>query len=456
MSRDDDIFEAAKAKRAQQKAEEESRSNFSFQEIAYGALVDESYRVFRILGRPASVRKDPTDVKLIEQSMILGDDGKKFRCTWDLDQNWILKRILKFLTDGTWEKPNPEAKSVKKYKYLDRCPKLLNRVLYNNNLDNPYEKGIRPQKVILMNILDRQDMAYHQENNHTKVMAKKATVSDDGSRTYFDRGVPLFLYEKKIWDDVVEYEGNWENYDIVIYKTSDQPFYSAYYGGSDDLRKRLAVNSPELLEVISTQPLTDWEKELERYDLDKIGAVTSYARIFTKMGSFFRAVDQEFKTTYYDELVALKEKEAKERAENQQNETEEEIAQEEAKEEITKTQIVKEEVVEKPVEIEPQEKDPVRETPVRGGTRESVKEEGISEETWKALGDGSYNGKIYKGVPLMTEDEKAQVLSINEDGSFEYVSSWNGEQTVLYREQVSGFESPGTFAICPFTGTKFD
>lgn len=447
----DDAFAAAKKKRAEEKAKEEARKEGGswgdFEPTVYAPLMLNQYRAFRILGGPHQMRQEPTDTKLIEQSKILGDDGKRFVCTWPTKEenpNWILRKVYEKLIEGTWSK-DESGKNKKTFAHLSKHPEMMNRVLYNDNPDNQYEQGWRPGKAILMNVIDRHDKEYHMENKKSKVLSKKMSVyGENNEKTYFDRGVPQTVYNL-IWDEIVEYEGNWENYDVVVKKVDGQPYYKAWYGGSDDLRKKLSQDDPETMELLSTKPLERWEKDLELYDFDKIAPVTSYNKLFNKLSAFFKVVDGNLGTSFYDELKDLKEKESAEVAKEKAEEAEEEAKAEtkEVKSE-EKSEVAEEKAVK---ESKPKERTAAR------PTREAKPKESTID--WECLSDGSFNGTIYKGVSQLTDDEKSQIISVKEDGSFEYVKEWNGEDLELFEESNTKFESPGTFHICPLTGLEF-
>jgi len=448
MADRESAFAAAKRKREAARADEEAKKAGSggFDLVAYAPLIKDQYRVFRMLGNPLSVRSLPTDPKLIEQCMIKGDDGKKFRATWptkEEDPNFVLRRIYDLLSKGKWENPEGE-KSYKVYEHKETHKALFNRVMFNDNLDNPYESGWRPSKAVLVNVIDRHDPVYHKDEKHTKILSKKMSVN--GENTYFERGITLSLYEKQIWDDVVEFDGDWENYDIVVKKLGKDPWNKAFYGESSELVKYLKAESPETIDLIKKGPLTEEEKAYEMYDLDKIGKSTTYTRIFSKLGSFIKEVDQAFGTAFYEEVLAHKEKEASEKKANSKDQTDKEIK--EIQKEVPKSEPVKEEEV--VAEEKPAETRPTRQT--RTPSTESSTKSPID---WDGLADGSFNGTVYKGVPELTDDEKAQVISVKEDGSFEYVKEWEGESITLYEEENSRFESPGTFSTCPKSGVKF-
>ena len=132
-------FEIAKAKRVQQKAEEDSKKDWGgYEEIKYAPLVHDVYKSFRLLGLPEAMREKPSDPKMIEQSMILADDGKKFRCTWptkDKDPDWILRRIYNLVLTGKWKEKKDDEKAEKIFTHKTTHPEIFKRVKFNNNLE---------------------------------------------------------------------------------------------------------------------------------------------------------------------------------------------------------------------------------------------------------------------------------------------------------------------------------
>lgn len=55
----------------------------------------------------------------------------------------------------------------------------------------------------------------------------------------------------------------------------------------------------------------------------------------------------------------------------------------------------------------------------------------------------------------MTDDEKDMVISVREDGSFEYVNSFNGVELDLMNNPSSNFISPDLFHVDPLSGDIF-
>lgn len=428
-------FEAAKKKRQEQREKEDNRQFGEYEEIVYTALPKDQDKVVRIVGDPLLVREKPTDPKLSYISMILGDNDKKFRCIWpdkSEDPSWILWKIYDKVLSYDWDRAN----NVKRYHHVESHPEVFRRVAKNNS-ENQFEQGWKPSKFVHMNVIDRHDMDFHREERHLKVLSKKA--SESGDRIFYEPGIPEYLYSK-IWDDVVEYNGDWHNYDVVLRKKNANPWYEAFHAIDD--RKKIQT---EAREFIVEGDITEEELSWEGYDFDKLFPITSYSKIKNRLSKFIQMVDISFDTKYFqelEELVAIEEQGRKEDEENSPKKSTPGHSFEDDDEE--------EDVdLDLDVEEEPEEA-PVR---TRKASRKLAESSGVD---WDGLIDGSFNGTEYAGVAEMTEEEKGMVVSVNEDGSFEYVKIFEGEKVTLLKNPSSDFISPEQFHIDPLSGELFE
>lgn len=435
MSREE-LFEKAKEKRKEKKEKEESNFGGSqFEDVVYTALSVNNDKVVRVIGNPMVARQNPTDPKLSIISMILGDNDKKFRCIWpdrSDDPNWILWKIYDKVLSYDWDRTN----NVKKFHNVDSHPELFRRVAKNNS-ENQYEQGWKPSKVVQMNVIDRHDMEWHREEKHLKVLSKKA--SENGDRIWFEPGVPEYLYTK-IWDDIVEYNGDWQNYDVVLRKLKESPWYSAFHS-VDDLKKI----SDNVKEFIVEGDITEEELSWEGYDFDTLFPVTSYSKIKNRLGKFIKKVDLDFDTKYYEELESLVEVEEKEREKNPKT-----------TKSVTKTKEVKSEEKEDDVDLdlEPEEA-PEPEVKEKPKTRTRTKK-ATSDIPWDDLYSGEYNGTEYLGVKSLTDEEKSMIEEVNEDGSFKYVKTWKGNPVSLLKNPDTDFICPEEFHVDPISGEVFE
>lgn len=434
------IFEKAKKKREEEKAKKSSGAySGEYESIHYVALSTDAERVVRLLGLPKDCREQPTDAKLSYIGMLKADDGKKTRIIFPDHQthkNWILWRIIDLVLDGKMVGSGDSRH--REYTYEKVHPECFKRVRYNDNETNPYESGFYPTAFVNINCIDRSDMEWHKENKHTKLLSKRASRIGDSDNFYFDTGIPVGCYNM-IFDECVEPFGDWEEYDVVIKKLNDNPWYKVLSGTADfnrisDVSKQLVVDGP----------LTDEERSWERYDLDQLYGVTSYSKIKAKLGDFIKKVDVDFKKNFYAELEELVEKEkAQWKAEGKDDfgRTPSEgkaMSTDDWKEE-EKEDIPAEELVPTPTS---EEEKPAQRPAVR--TRVPA---GLD---WNALYDGSYNGTKYLGVLEMNDEEKASVLGVADDGQFIYK-----KECRLMEDQVTKFKSPDFFHVDPLTGEIF-
>ncbi len=432
----EELFKKAKELRKKEKEEKNSRDSFSgegYENTVYTSLPTNGIKIFRIYGDPLATRNKPTDPKLSYISNIVGDNGKKFRCVWpsrEENKNWILWKIYDLVMDSTWEKNEGDDKAHRIYKNEKLHPECFRRVAKNNS-ENKFERGWYPTKFVNLNIIDRADPDFHKEKQHSKLLSKKAAEISEGN-FWYDPGISEFAYNC-IWDEVVEYSGMWDAYDIGLKKETDNPWYRAFHGVDD--RKKIAQIDPDALEQIVEGPMTEEEMNYELYDLDAIFPITSYTKIKVKLGDFIKKVDIDFKKDFYEELEELAEKEKEEYKERKEKEM--------PSEPMNKKE-------EKPVEVKEKKQEESLKSRVVADRKKTVSID------WDALADGSFNGKKYLGVPQMTDEEKSMVLSVKDDGSFEYVETFNGQKMDLLNNPNSDFISPELFHVDPLSGDLFE
>ncbi len=407
-------------KEREDKAAKGSGGNFNFEEINFVALENNRETVVRLLGLPYPFRESGSDVKLINMSMILGDDDKKSRFIWPTKEenpNWILRKVFDKVMAYSWN----SAESKKEFKHAVDHPSIFNRVSKNDKPDQTYESGWQPKPVCLWNVIDRADVAWHKENKKTKVLSKKLSMyGPNNDKVWYETGVPNYLYEI-IWNNVVEYSGDWLEYDVVLSKTSETPWYKAFHG-LDEIKKISVESKPLIVEG----PLTPEEESWEKYDFDKLYKVTSYGKIKKKLGVFIQRVDAAFGTKYSTELDEL-------------------VAAEEAAKPKTeeKPEAPKKEVENKPAApttpVVVEEKTPTRKS-------RPAKTEEVTGIDWNSMSES------FEGILKLSDEEKALVTSINDDGTWTFNLDDSDE---LFECSNCQFESPGAFNSCPNCGHSF-
>jgi hypothetical protein len=454
-------FEAALAQRKKQKAEDASRGNFSsgsgYPDVPYAPLYTDKQQAFRLAGLPYLVREKPTDSKRVHIAMILGDDDKKFRCIGPDPQkrkDWFLYRFMNKVLTRHWDKNLPNSNGqlgAYVYDYASLHPELYNRVAKNNNVENTIEKGWRFTPYILFNVIDRANYEWHLENKNFRVLSKKASEWHD--KVFFEPGVPDTVFQL-IMDDIVAGDGNtdWEDYDIVIRKVNEKPWYKVLHG-----LDHIKYLDEDVKATIVDRGISDEERSWELNDFDRLFPVTRYGRIKSKLGLFIQKADQVLKTKYYEELLTMVEKEEAELAEQQMKfPPDEDAAPPDTAGTAGNSQTGSS--VPSSADNPVQSADSLTQSPapsappVRSPAPAAKVSTAMTEEIWAGLADGSYNGKHYLGVPLMTDKEKSFVLGVNEDGSFD----WSPEAGELMEGQTSHFLSGANVAVDPLDGTRFD
>jgi len=440
MSSRAEAFKQAKERRKKQKEEEAQNGQGgggSWEELNYVALANDLDVVMRIIGNPADSRSESTDPKIFEMSMIVGDNGKKFLCNWpsrDEDSGWIMRRVLDLVLTSSWDKENNQ----KSYRYAKSHKEVFDQVFKNGKPENQYESGWKPSRKVFMNVIARSMMDWHVENKKTVLVSKKMSVYDEG-KVFYDRGFPVTGYNA-IWDDVVEYSGDWEDYDVILRRVGADPWYKAFHGVED--RRKI---SEEAKTLVVEGEITEEERSWEMQDIDKITQVTSYSKLKSRIKNKLSLVDAHFNTKFHEELMDLASDEEAKRKEEAGKEAEKEIETDVAPEEPKKQVVVDKKVSPKEEEFVERvakrtARKPVEETPTL---------------PWEGLADGSFNGTTYKGVEKMTDDEKAMVTGISDEGQFEYVQELKGEPVQLLAEEETKFMSPEQFHVCPLTGLLF-
>ncbi len=430
MTREEKFTQAMQKRKEEKIVEEERRGggSYVFEPVPYCALETNQVKVVRLLGLPNHVKETPFDAKIINVSMITGDNDKPFRCIWPLKEerpDWIMWRIFDRVMEYEWD----SGSNSKIYKHKDAHPAIFQKVFKNNKPHITFEKGWKPSTMVLLNMLDRMGMEWHEENKKSKVLSKKVkeSVKTDGtSQFWYDVGVPKMLYDL-ILDDIVTHFGDWTNYDIAITKLSDKPFYKVAY-----LLKRKEEFKPEVVEFAFDGLLTNEQESYELNDLDRLFKLTTYKKLENRLKVFIQQVDSVFNTTYYDELVVLVEKEKKEDAEKKAEET------------------PKSDNTSDPVLNPAPTPDPTS-TPTPAPVSDPVRQTRTKKEEPKEISKLDKLNKLgFAGVAKLTEKEIDLISEINSD-AFVYSS----------KEQEShcpscDFKAPMDFHCCPKCGEEFE
>jgi len=325
------VDEHQKEEERKQLKKERGPYNPDFEQVTWMGL-DRSFRVFRAVGMPPNQRLDGTDALHVFHSRIADDKGETERhVIWkpalkadgslvmegskaQLDESWILYRLYNEITSFEWKKKTQEewdkgVPGVKLYKYEDSD--AFKRVMHNKrkNSKNKFENRFEPRLRVVMNVIDRHDMEWHQENEHTKLLSSKVNTveKDEGVLEFADIGIPISCYDLILTNVIQAMKlqnklPDWNELDIVIKKLGETPWYEV----RDATEAKIGAEAQALA---STASLTEEEMNWERYDLDKIYKPASYHKLQRNFKGLFQSWDGYRGTNYTGELEQLVEEE---------------------------------------------------------------------------------------------------------------------------------------------------
>jgi hypothetical protein len=440
----DDNFFAAYANKI---ASENKRSttNFtpkSYDAIGYAGCETGFYKVFRLIGAPPGCESigykrknyDPIEIMMAE---VKDDKGKKFIIKLPLREdspthNHILHRLYDKVTEVAWI--NGKKIFINQQKHPELWQTITKLGFGPNDPGYKMAGGLKSTNFVIFNVIDRQD-DWCKENKHTKILCRQVNVDDSG-RVWPSVGIKSFGFLTRLVDLQNKYK-NYELYDIAIKRTGqkDPPLElrnASVFKEKDMLTELLNADGtiPDA-NIIVVGPLSEEEKQYERYDLDKLYQPTSHTKILNRIASAFKLTDATLGTKFYEELVSLSEKEKAEWKLKYGTEDEEDVEAEQAQAE--NIEINKNLQEDKP-------KPTARRTAV--GTPET----GLSAEKIALL----------KGWSKLTDAQKALIKDVTvKDGKVTDISWIECDETSNLLACECDVPVPEAFPCCPACGADY-
>jgi len=454
MATENDYFkQLAKKAKERNEQEEKSRGNFqSFDPILWTAFEDVgSSKVIRFYHN--LIAQKPEDFEIVDGKgekvfnqfaprtinlcTLYGDDGNKFYAyvpDKNDDPSHIFWRMYDLVLKREWiADPNNPDKKISRYLHKTSHPELVDRFEtngFNHNISkNKFDRGWKPQKVIIANVIDRSRMEEHREHKHSFLLSKNVNFYEGNS--YYDIGIPSYGFIEQIFD-VVSVYGGLTTYDLLVERTGEKGTPWKVRNGS-----RYIEEVPEKLRgfVSDKDHLTEEELSWELYDLDNIYKPTDHRKWFRKIKVLTKQIDLAFNTHFHEELEEKANKEQKEvdalKSETESKTTVQGFSSEDIKEEPK------------------HEEAPKR----RRSSTESTNME-VSWETLEKFG--------YKGKEFFTEEVKNLIERITSDGDVVWKDN-AGTLTECFEDcnykgiQGRGFESPDNPIVkgCIYCSEKF-
>ena len=317
-----------------------NNNQITYEDQKWVGLEQGKYHIMRIVGNPPEsmtpgFKAADTDAHEIYYSEIKADDGKKFQLRLPVrgdlpEKDHLMWRIIDKVLTVTW------VNKVKTYKYQDKFPDIFNKVKFGGwDSSNPteaknhqYSKGWTGQKIVLMNVIDREDK-WCAENKHTKLLARQITTKQypDGTIAEFvSKGIPSYGFLNKLGGLVANYK-TWENYDIGVKRTGIKTESYQIINATAFVNGKIPEIPQDKIPLVNLGPLTDEERAYERYNIAKLFGPVTYAKIDAKLGASIKLIDACLGTNFYNELQTLKAEEAaKWEAEKAEKEAESAVA----------------------------------------------------------------------------------------------------------------------------------
>lgn len=396
------------------------------------ALNPNHSHVIRILGESMECHEKPTDMIMIEKSLICDDDGKWFNVIWSNDTEHPMNKLRKTIL-GKYK----YDKETKTKTYDNRDLEVFKIWQTNRQFEkaSTFSNGMNPTKYILMNVIDRDDN-WCKENKHSKVLcwSSKSEEKDGKIVEYPEMGVKPSLYNT-IWDEKCSTAMiHFNDTDFVVRrldsktKIGDNTYIQICL--PEEKSTITAMERKDDCEYIShivEGDLTEEEKSYAMYEFENIpfiSAPTPCGVILKHLGKLIKKADETFGTKLYDEFVEWKTKENEEFQKNKttvkENTTPTEVEESSAENEV-------EESNDLPTEVE----EPKTET------SKVVKK--VSKPTF----DVSKYFNDFPALEKLSDEERSLIVGFNED-----------EGTFVYKSGIELAECPECGATIPDAWTK--
>lgn len=411
-----------------------NNNQITYEEQKWVGLDQGKYHIMRVVGNPPEsmtpgFKASDTDAHEIFYSEIKADDGKKFQLRLPVrgdlpEKDHLMWRIIDKVLTVTW------TNKVKSYKYQEKFPEIFNKVKFGGwDSSNPaeaknhqYSKGWTGQKIVLLNVIDREDN-WCAENKHTKLLARQITTKQypDGSVAEFvSKGIPSYGFLNKLGGLVANYK-TWENYDIGVKRTGIKTEPYQIINATAFVNGKIPEIPQDKIPLVNLNPLTDEERAYERYNIAKLFGPVTYNKIDAKLGATIKLIDACLGTNFYTELQTLKAEEtAKWEAEK---------AEKEAAGEAAPTQAPVQTPVQTPVQ------EAVAQAPVQTAAPAATRRAAAPAQT------PAIDVSLLKGYEYLTPEQKAEIVSVTKKA--------DGALDIVYR---SADGSPVTTVPCPVCG----
>ena len=482
-------------KRKKQQEEAENSKNHTpidYENVKYMGIVvkegkekNNDYKVFRPIGLPYPIRREPTDPKFILASKLLKDDGSGYSIIrWKSiekngkvipDPEFPLAKLYNMVTEGKWEDyPEPifdretgkEKKGEYKYFHKDTDVYIKVKALWGNTKkkDNPkseqYPESFTPSGIVVMNAIDRKD-DWCKINKHTKVPTKRIDISRikdaEGNEKVIEftniPGLPAST-------DISYYAGAYDKMESLCAETSgafENADYIMRVSGKDyevsNSIKGIYNELPTVKDyVVKDMDLTEEEKTYKMYDLDDIfddDIDIQCSKLAERHIGLFKLADAEIGIKKGIDLTT----ELQKRAEIGKKKLQEKAIKKQAEKQVETGSVKKEDIT---VSTEQKQQEPVleqrQERQARSVVTDTVKVESKTEQSIEE------QCKIYLTHWLTGDDldREAYIDCIDHfEADGKIIWKENKITSIILCDKGCGKEIPSTSYTCAVCGFKY-
>jgi len=279
----------------------------SYEEIFYSGLAKNETKIIRFVSGAPNSKKDDFCAKTIRVTMIVGDNGKKFRYIFPVKDDpkavdHIMWKILNKVNEAEW------IDNKKTFKTQSSHPEIFRMIAKNGYSPKTpqglYDKGWAGQEVVVVNVIDREQMEWHKEHKQLMILSKNVNYTEDG-RIFADTGVPAYGFLGPIAHNLFEFYGDWANYDVGVERLGlkENPYRVI------NANKHTEEVPEGKRQYVVDGPLTEEELSWKKINLNKVFGETKATKLYNRLKKKIANIDLNLGTNFLEELKELVDKE---------------------------------------------------------------------------------------------------------------------------------------------------
>jgi len=299
-----DDFEAyvAQVKQEENKPKSSGKTG-SYEEIFYSGLEKNTTKILRFVSGAPNSNKDEYCARTVRTTMIVGDNGKKFRYIFPTKEDpqsvdHIMWKILNRVTESDWV----DGKKILK---LEKTHKDILKMVTKNGFSSKtpqgmWDRGWGGQEVVIVNVIDREQMDWHKEKKQLMILSKNINTLPDG-RVFADTGVPAYGFLGPIAHNLFQYYGDWKNYDVGVERLGlkENPYRVI------NAEKHMEEVPEDKKQYVVEGPLSEEELSWKKVNIEKVYGFSKATKLYNRLKKKISQIDIALGTNFLEELKEL-------------------------------------------------------------------------------------------------------------------------------------------------------